>query len=149
MILDNQLVFSSAQTLTATTSSTNTVDLGNAVHDIGTGESMYFVVRVTTTLADTDSDATCAVTLVTDDNDSFSSTTTAVTVGTFAAVSPAGTEMIYRLSPGAITERYLKVLYTVSGGPFSAGAVDAFLVKDVQKWTAKPNAAGASLPHEA
>lgn len=151
MILDNEMVLSSAQAIhtTAAVSSTNTYDFGNAVHDIGTGEELYFVVTLTTTIADTDTNATVLVELVTDDNDSFSSTTTAVTVGTFAAGAAAGTRMVYRLSPDAITERYVKAVFTTSGGPLSAGAADAYFVKDLQKWSAKPNAVGASLPHEA
>lgn len=150
MILDNENVFSSAQAIhtTAVVSSTNVLDLGSTVHDIGTGEDLYFVVTLTTALADTDSNATVLVELCEDADAAFSNTTTAVVVGTFAAVSAAGSQFVYRLSPGSVTERYLKVVYTTSGGPLSAGAADAYLVKDLHKWSAKPNAAGASLPQE-
>lgn len=127
MILDKDLAFSEAQTIPtgATTASTNYVDLG-AVRDIGTGEDMEFVVLITTALAGA---GTVAVVVQTDDNSAFSSPTTAQTLGTFAAASPAGTKITAKVQPEAIVERYVRLAFT--SGVLSAGAASAYLAHGV------------------
>lgn len=133
MILDAQTRFSNAQAVTAAAASTDIIDLG-AARDIGVGEDIYLVVQVTTTFADTGSDSTLAVIIQNDDNASFSSPLTGQTIGTFAALSAAGTRLVAKLQPLALNERYIRVYYTPGGGDLSAGAVSAFLVNGVDAY---------------
>lgn len=127
MILDKDLAFSEAQTIPtgAATPSTNIVDLG-AVRDIGVGETMELVVYLTSALVGA---GTVAVIVETDDNASFSSATTAMTIGTFAAASAAGTKLFAKLQPEAIVERYMRVKYTA--GTLTGGAVSCYLAHGV------------------
>ncbi len=127
MILDKNLAFSEAQTIPtgATTASTNIVDLG-AVRDIGVGEDMELVVVLTSALVGA---GTVAVIIQTDDNEAFSSASTAQTIGTFAATSAAGTRFVAKLQPNAIVERYMRVAYTA--GVLTGGAASAYLAHGV------------------
>ena len=134
MLIDVQNRFSNAQAITATAGSTDIVDLGVAGRNIGVGEEMYLVVIVTTAFTDTGSDSTVAVTLETDDNTSMSSPTTILTLGTFAALSAAGTRFVVRL-PVATYERYIGVRYTVANGNLTTGAITAFLTKNPDAYT--------------
>jgi hypothetical protein len=134
MIFDAHNQFSDAQAVTATAASTNLLDLG-AVRNLGAGENLYVAVVCDVAMTDSGSDSTLTVTVETDDNASFSSATTAQTVGTFAALSAIGTSLIARLSPTAINERYMRLKYTTANGDLSTGSFTAFLVKDVQNYT--------------
>lgn len=143
MLLDSQLVFSDAQAVTSTAISTNVVDLNqvvgpNAIQDIGAGEDLYLIVSVPVAITDTGSDATLAVTLETDTAVGLGSSTVVLSTGTlaFAAYSPAGTVILAIRLPAFDYKRYLGIRYTVASGPFTAGAIDAFLVKDFAKFKA-------------
>lgn len=134
MYVDAQLTFSDAQAVTATAASTNYIDLGplfsgNLTRNLGVGERMYIVVNVDVAMTDSGSDSTIAVTLETDDNTSFSSATTLATLGTFAAVSAVGTQIIAALPVGAY-ERYIQLRYTAANGNLSTGSFTASIVKD-------------------
>lgn len=139
MIIDAFNEFSDAQAITVDAISTNVIDLGpitdNATRDIGTGEEVYFVVTIGTSLTSGD---TITITLESADNEALSSnpvvhyttgsvSTTGLTGGVVAAC--------VRL-PAGDYKRYLGVRYNVGTGPLAAGAVNAFLTKDVQKWAA-------------
>lgn len=138
MILDRLLVFSDAQAVTATAASTDSIDLSQ-IRDIGTGADLYLVVACVVAMTDTGSDSTVAVTYETDDNPSFSSVAS-VTVGTFAAVSAAGTTIIHRLNPAQANERYMQLRYTVSGGNLTTGSFDAFITQDIQRYVSYADA---------
>lgn len=127
MILDKDLQLSSAQALGngTGTASTNYIDTGVA-RDLGTGEQMEVVVQVTTAMVGA---GTSVVTLQQDDDPAFGTATTAQTIGTFAATSAAGTMLSAKLQPGAITKRYLRLMYTQ--GVVTAGAVSAHLALGV------------------
>lgn len=138
MFLDAHNLFDdNAQHLT-TEASTNLIDLGSA-RNIGVGEDIYFVIQVDTAFTDSASNSTMAITLETDDNASFSSATTAQTIGTFAALSAAGTRLIAKLQPDAINERYLRVKYTVANGDLSTGKFTSFLTTGIDAITAYPS----------
>lgn len=149
MIIDKFNEFSDAQAVTSTAISANVVDLyplGNGVgtnttRDIGTGEDIYLVVVTQTAATDTGSDATLTVTLESDDNVGLSSPTVHFSTGAlaFAAFSPAGTVLANIKLPAGNYERYLGVRYTVGSGPLTAGAFDAFLVKDAQAYRSYAN----------
>lgn len=134
MYVDAQTLFSDGQDVTSTAASTNYIDQGVA-QDLGTGRDVYVVVQCDTTMDDSGDDSTLEVTVETDDNTSFSSATTAQTIGTFAATSAAGTKLIAKLQPEAITERYVRLKYTTANGDLSAGAFTAFLTTDIESYT--------------
>jgi predicted permease len=131
MILDNELRFSNEQAVTASAVSENIVDLGIADRDIGRGENLFLVVQCTEAMTDAGSDSTVAVTLETDDNTGLTSAVVLDTVGTFAALSAAGTRFVRRLPPSDNYERYLGVRYTVANGNLTTGKFTAAIVKDV------------------
>lgn len=130
MILDADLQFSDAQSVTATAASTNSLDL-SAIRDIGTGQPMYVVMNLAAAMVG--AGAIITVTAETDDNSGFSSATTSQTLGVFPAVSAAGTKLVCAISPDAANERYLRLKYTVSGGTLSSSSVDAFLSLSYEK----------------
>lgn len=136
MIIDAQATFSSAQAVTAAAASTNYMDL-QAIGDLGMGEPIWLIVACVVAMTDSGSDSTLAVTIETDDNTSFSSATSVATVGTFAATSAAGTRLApYRIAAEAVVERYMRLYYTPANGNLSTGSFDAFLTKDIDKFTA-------------
>lgn len=145
MILDSQLEFSDAQAVTATAISTNVYDLftegvgggttftPNTRLDVGAGEPIWLIVSTQTTVTDTGSDATLTISLETADNAALSTNaevvyTTAALA--FAAFATAGTRLVAIRLPSFNYRRYLGVRYTVANGPLTAGAFDAFIVKD-------------------
>lgn len=137
MYVDSQLQFSDSQAVTAAAASSNYVDL-SAVRAIGVGRPLYIVVLCTVTMDDSSDDSTLAVTLEADDNTSFSSAAVVLTIGTFAAVSAAGTRLVAVLPPEPANafERYARVYYTPANGNLSAGSFDAFITLDIAAWSA-------------
>ena len=128
--IDEQTRVSSAQVLTGTAASEDYIDLGVA-RDVAVGRELYALVTVTSALVG--AGAQVAVTVETDDNPSFSSATTTQTLGTLAALAPAGTQIKVRLDLDSVNERYIQLKYTVSGGTLTAGTVDADIgVLDVE-----------------
>jgi len=136
MIIDAQNEFSSAQAITAAANSTNIVDLGQN-RDIGTGQSLYIVVGITTTMTDSGSDSTITVALEGDSTTSFTPDGTQ-NLFVIPAVSTAGTIFIARLDPGSapLQFRFIRLLYTPANGNLSAGAFDGHIVHDIQRYTA-------------
>lgn len=134
MYIDAHNLFDDAAAHLTTEASTNLIDLG-AIRNMGVGEDIYFVIQVDTAFTDASSNSTMAITLETDDNASFSSATTAQTIGTFAALTAAGTRLVAKLQPDAINERYLRVKYTVANGDLTTGAFTAFLTNNIQAYT--------------
>lgn len=138
MIHDLQNQFSSAQAITASAASTNYIDLG-LNRNVGVGEALYVGFVVTTAFTDSGSDSTVTVSLETDDNTSFSSPATAQTVGTFAALSAAGSRLVVRLQVDKIVERYLQARYAVTNGNLTTGAITSFLTHDIDAFNAYAN----------
>lgn len=134
MYLDAENLFSDAQALTATAASTNSIDL-QAIRNMGVGQDIYVIISVDVAFTDSGSDSTMAVTIETDDNSSFSSATTAQTIGTFAALSAVGSRLIAKLQPDLINERYVRLKYTAANGNLTTGSVTAALFLDAQAYT--------------
>jgi hypothetical protein len=148
MYIDTQVELSDSQVVTATAISANVIDTqaalgggvniagGNANQDIGQGEDIYLVVATAVAIADAGSDATLTVTLESA-NDAGLSVSPVVHFSTgalaFATYAPAGSIIAMVKLPTADYRRYLGLRYTVAAGPFTAGAIDAFLTKDVQR----------------
>jgi hypothetical protein len=152
MILDNDLLFSDAQAVTAAAASTNYYDTGplftgNTGRNIGMGENLYFSISVDTAMTDSSSDSTLAVTLETDDNTSFSSAATVATLVTIPAVTAAGTKYFVKV-PIATTvpyERYIRCYFTPANGNLTTGAFTVALVKDPDNWTSYASAVSTGI----
>lgn len=146
MFLDTQSEFSDAQAVTATALSTNVLDLfsvlagggaritPNARLDVGDADELYLVVQTQAAITDAGSDATLAVTLESADDAAI--TTNVIThfstgALAFATYSPQGTQIVKMRLPKGSYRRYLAVRYTVGAGPFTGGAIDAFLTPSV------------------
>ena len=147
MLFDAKLLFSSAQALTSTAAttiaSTNDIDLGpldalNTQRNIGAGDELWLVSRVTTTFASTGS-ATLTALLVSDDNSGFTSTAlvASVTAALAASVLTAGYKVAeWRIPKNLTFERYLRMNYVVGTAPFSAGALTTMILSDVDSFRA-------------
>ena len=143
MICDRENQFSDAQVVTTGSEngilSTDKMDLGVA-RNIGAGEEMWIVVIVDTTFTSSGSDDTLAVDLVTDDNPGLNSPTVIQRLGTFPAVSAAGTAIKARVPFSNSYERYIGLLYTAATGPLTAGAVTAVMTKNIDAFRAYADA---------
>lgn len=126
MLLDAQLLFADNQTLAGAAVSDNVVDF-RTPRDIGVGETMYLGVAVTDAIT-----GTLAVEIQTDDNEAFASATTTKTALTFPAAAAAGSVLFYKVSPGDMDERYVRLNFTGATG----GDVKAFMVKDINAFKA-------------
>lgn len=127
MITDALLQLSSAQAVTATVVSTNTIDLSQA-RDIGAGGDMYAVFNVDTTAT--------AVGAATVSFEVISSAAAALTTPTVLIATGAIpiTDLVAGRAPLSVCipqsllttlpkgQRYLGVRYTVATGPLTAGA---------------------------
>ncbi len=135
MYLDGQLEFSSAQAIngvtTTATASTNLIDLKAANLQIGKGTPL--VIRVYYTVTAAGAGATVVVTLEQDTLAAFGSATTIGTIGTFAALAAAGTGFDYLIPISAVSEQFIRLMYTVAGGTLTVdtGLPDAHMVLDV------------------
>lgn len=143
MYVDAQNLFSDAQVVTTGSDSgvvsTNKIDLRTA-RDISKGQDLYVVVIIDTAMASNGSNDTLKVEVVTDDNADLSSATVVQLVGTFPAVSAAGTRLVAKLNKDESSyERYIGLLYTAAAEALSAGAFTAFLTTDAESFTAYPD----------
>lgn len=122
MILDRALFYSFAQALTTSTNSTNSLNMGYG--DSGIIDNLYLVVIATTTFAPSGS-ATLGITLqVSDDDVTFTSTPVTVTLPVTSM--SAGNELLKVKLPYGM-KKYSRLSYTVTNGPFTAGALHAFI----------------------
>lgn len=119
----------------------NQIDLGLNGLDVGNGEPLYLVIQVDTAIT-AGASGTVAFSLASDATaviDPAASTkhltTPVFTVGTGIA---AGTVLYTGAIPaeGNVYERFLGIVQTTGVAAVTAGAVSAFLVRDVAKWKA-------------
>lgn len=128
-ILDKFLQYSDKQAITATAVSTNVVDAGptkNAAvgRDIGLNGRLYLFVNVSTTFVG--AGASLTVTL----QDSADNVTFADIAGVGGVIPVANLTAgkAFQVGLPIPTRRYTRVNYTVTTGPFTAGAVSAHLI---------------------
>jgi len=133
MIIDYNLQFSDAQSVTADAASTNIIDLGSD-RDIGPGEEMKIALNFDVAMGG--SSPTLAVLVQTDDNAAFSSATTVLTSRSIAAAA-VGDQLVLGLPD--TNERYVRLYYDV-GGSSPTMTVSASVVKDAQQSTSYPDA---------
>lgn len=139
MRLDAQNLFSDAQAVTATAASTNIIDLTDTERRIGTGKTLYIVIGVDVAMTDAGSDSTVQVELQSDSVEAFSSATNRQDLGTFAATSAAGTRLIAVIAPEILTERFIRLNYTVANGNLTTGSFTAFITTEIDAFTAYPD----------
>jgi hypothetical protein len=132
MIIDNLTTLSSAQAVTSSAVSTNTLDTGG--RDIGAGEQLYMHFSVDETVT-ADGAATVTFQLIGSANADLSS---AVVLSQTTAIGKATLVAGYRFAMpipvqvGSTGQRYFGVNYSVATGPLTAGKFTASIVKDVQ-----------------
>ena len=141
MILDEKLEFADAAAIALNTTNaiapnTDVIDLGAVptLRDLGAGEPIYLVIQVSTVFGGA---GNVTFDLVSDSTANLAtSKTTHLTTGALAfGTYTAGKTFIFAL-PGEVTyERYLGLWETTSGN-LTSGAINAFLTKDVSRWTA-------------
>ena len=119
----------------------NQIDLGLNGRDVGNGEPLYLVIQVDTTIT-AGASGTVAFSLASDATAVIEPaastkhlTTPVFTVGTGIA---AGTVLYTGAIPaeGNVYEQFLGIVQTTGVAAVTAGAVSAFLVRDVAKWKA-------------
>lgn len=131
MIVDQFLRVSTAQAVTTTAVSTDSVDLGTA-RDIGEGQDLYMVFSVGTAFAGGTSIQFEAIVA---DNGALTTNPTVIGASSVVAVANLGasTQFTVRLNPliRSLGRRFLGARYTVVG-TMSAGTVTADIVTDIQ-----------------
>jgi hypothetical protein len=116
MLLDKLLQLSDGQALTATTVSTNTLDLGAAAvkRDVGAGEPLSLVVNVEVGAGGTT--PTANVEAIQSANADLSAPDVLASSGVQAAAALfVGRQIEVRIPEGAITKQYLGARYTMGG----------------------------------
>lgn len=141
MILDKLLMFSEAQTVTATAASTDVIDLGpiaGDTRDIGVGYPIEFFAQVSTT-ATAAGAATVQFVLETAKTSDFANSHVLIQSDAKPVADLAsGSRIVTKVPFGVL--RYLRVRYVVSTGPLTAGAFTAGLLLDVDANRAYPAA---------
>jgi len=136
-IVDNNLYMSDAQAVTATASSTRSLDMATATRNVGGGQSIELVIQVATTVAASGGASNVTFSL----DDSADNTSFAVVVATMAipkATLVAGYEALRIRLPLGL-RRYIQVSYTVDTNNLTAGAFNAYLVLDRHDNVARPS----------
>ena len=152
MILDSLLEFADATSVAAAAGTAligDVIDLQEA-RDIGNGEPIYLVIQCDTDIITGGSAGTVKFQLASDAAAAIATDGSATvhydtgTIATGAAgsgLTAAGATIAAIALPmeGNAYERYLGILCVTATTTTTAGAINAFLTKDVSKWTAYPD----------
>lgn len=132
MILSNELLLSDDQAITASAASTNYLDLGATgtphgaaaalPRDVGKGEPVPFEVIVTEAFNTLTS---LQIDLEVDDNTSFSSATVVQSQTVVLANLTVGYNIPPMYLPQGVSERYVRLNYTVNGTDPTTGKITA------------------------
>ena len=137
MYVDQNLMMSDAQAVTATAASTKSIDFATALRHAGDGEDIQLVVLVKTDLLASGGAASLTMALQDSaDNSSFSAVVTGPAIAKASLV--AGYELLRMTLPRGL-RRYIQVYYTATTNDFTSGTVDAFLTLDRQNNVARPS----------
>lgn len=139
MILDRELTFSLAQSVTASAASTDYYDQQVSQNfSVISGQFLQVTFDEAATAAGA---ATVTVTLQCDDNSGFASPKTVATSAALALADmvPGKAPVILPIPPG-LDERFIRVYYTVATGPLTAGKFTATVVNGLQSNIAYPDA---------
>lgn len=139
MILDRELTFSLAQAVTATAASTDIYDQ-QVAQNFGALPGHFLQVTFDEA-ATAGGAATVVIALQCDDNQAFSSPKTVAQTSALAlADMMPGKAPVVLAIPPSLNERYVRVYYTVTTGPLTAGKFTATVVDGLQSNTAYPDA---------
>jgi hypothetical protein len=152
MILDESLEFADATSVAATAGTAligDVIDLGAAARDIGTGETLYLVITTDTEIITGGSAGTIKFQLASDAQAAIATDGSAsihYDTGTFvtddaaansAQLNAGGVICAIALPmEGVVYERYLGILAVIATTTVTAGAINAFLTRDVRKYRA-------------
>lgn len=137
MYVDDTLVFSDAQAITSTGTSTKSIDTMTATRNIGAGEEIDLVIQVATAASSASASTVTFALQDSADNSSFTDVVVSPAVA-MASMATAGNEVL-RITLPRTLRRYLQVNYTVATGPLTGGAFTAFLTDDRQDNVARPS----------
>jgi len=139
MIFDRTLLFSNAQAITASASSTDIVDLGATgtvygaaaalSRDIGKGMDVSILIQVVEAFNTLTS---LKIGIETDDNAGFSSAREVLSQTLTLAQLTLGKPSVIVTVPPGTAERYMRIYYTVAGTNPTLGKITAGIVADVQ-----------------
>jgi hypothetical protein len=152
MILDSLLEFADATSVAAAAGTAligDVIDLQEA-RDIGNGEPIYLVIQCDTSIITGGAAGTVKFQLASDAAAAIATdgsatvhydTGTIVTGAAGSGLTAAGATIAAVALPmeGNAYERYLGILCVTATTTTTAGAINAFLTKDVSKWTAYPD----------
>lgn len=137
MYVDQNLVLSDAQAITAAAASTKSIDCATALRDIGGGEPVELVIQVSTTVLASGGASNGTFELQdSSDNSSFAKVLGTVAIAKASLV--AGFEVLRVRLPYGL-RRYIQVYYTPDTNDFTAGAFNAFLTVNRQNNVARPS----------
>lgn len=139
MIIDNFLLLWDAAALTATAVSTNTVDLGAAGLEKGTGEQMVLAVQVDVSADTASGNETYQFEIIQSANADLSSPDVLAYRAIDKASLVAGTIWYLPVPDGSITKRYIGARATLGGTTPSVTVTGFFQPKDMAS-LAVPNA---------
>lgn len=143
MILNQELLLSDKQAITASAPSTNVIDLGQQGtpykdaaalrYDFGVGEEIPLMMEINQSFASAEANNTLTIALQLDSETSFTPDES-IDLGTYAkALLVAGFKFPITRLPRRVNLRYLRLNYTVGGtGNFSAGQITAQLGHPMQ-----------------
>ena len=149
MIMDELLEFADATALstagTGLAAVGDVIDLGATPQDLGNGRQMYLVIQVDTAVTSAGS-ATVSFQLVSDGTSTLAANGTETLHYASAAIGKAdlvaGYEIVVAVPlEGSIAyERYLGIFHLPGTATLTAGAVNAYIVKDSAQWVSLPDA---------
>jgi hypothetical protein len=128
MYIDASQKMSDEQAVTASAASTNIIDLGTG----GKGAVDQDLIVLVDEAATASGSATVTIALQSDDNAAFSSATTVFTTAAIGKAALTLNSVAVKVRISHITERYVRVYYTVATGPLTAGKFTACLVNNAQ-----------------
>lgn len=130
MYIDSQETFADAQSVAAAAGdivSTNVYDTGAAA-DVGNGEELFLFAKMNAALAGVGASIQVVLQHSTD-NASF---TDAMVLPAVATANATANAVLARAALPIGLNRYLRVVFRISGATTTSGTASAYIVKDVQ-----------------
>ena len=133
MLIDKELIFSDAQAILDDGQSTNVLAVGDE-SDLGNGEPIYLLIVVNTAYSG-GTGTQVEITLRSSNVEAMTSPTVVLSTGVIlTAALTAGAELFAGAVPRG-TDGFLDLDFAFDNA-YGAGAVSAYLVKDLQAWRA-------------
>jgi hypothetical protein len=143
-MLDSELIFSSAQAVTATgdTASTNVYDTGTPYNNAAnaeeaqTGENLWINVLINTTVT---SGGAATVQAVFQDSPDNSTWTDRLIGASFALAASVAGVILLQVQPPVGTQRYQRIVYRIGTAVLTAGKFDAYMSNTIQRNVQRPS----------